>query len=206
MTLSSAGVLDVDGGITVDNITIDGAEIDCSSGDFTIDGAADIILDAGGADVKFNNAGTYHFNIGQSSNDTILTQCVNDADIKFNGQDGGSGITALTLDMSEAGAATFNNNVTAYSDVRLKSDIETIDHGLDKVEQMRGVTYIRNDNEKGGQQVGVIAQEIEEILPQVVLTADDEMGTKSVDYGRITAVLIEAVKELSAKVKELENK
>jgi hypothetical protein len=71
---------------------------------------------------------------------------------------------------------------------------------------MRGVTYIRNDNEKGGQQVGVIAQEIEEILPQVVLTADDEMGTKSVDYGRITAVLIEAVKELSAKVKELENK
>jgi hypothetical protein len=206
MTLSSAGVLDCDGGITVDNITIDGAEIDCSSGDFTIDGAADIILDAGGADVKFNNAGTYHFNIGQSSNDTILTQCVNDADIKFNGQDGGSGITALTLDMSEAGAATFNNNVTAYSDVRLKSDIETIDHGLDKVEQMRGVTYIRNDNEKGGQQVGVIAQEIEEILPQVVLTADDEMGTKSVDYGRITAVLIEAVKELSAKVKELENK
>ena len=206
MTLSSGGVLDVDGGITVDNITIDGAEIDCSSGDFTIDGAADIILDAGGADVKFNNAGTYHFNIGQSSNDTILTQCVNDADIKFNGQDGGSGITALTLDMSEAGAATFNNNVTAYSDVRLKSDIETIDHGLDKVEQMRGVTYIRNDNEKGGQQVGVIAQEIEEILPQVVLTADDEMGTKSVDYGRITAVLIEAVKELSARVKESENK
>ena len=45
----------------------------------------------------------------------------------------------------------------------------------------------------------------EKILPQVVLTADNDMQTKSVDYGRLTGVLIEAVKELSARVKELEN-
>ena len=45
-----------------------------------------------------------------------------------------------------------------------------------------------------------------EILPEIVRTADDEMGTKSVDYGRITAVLIEAVKELSERVKDLEGK
>ena len=85
-------------------------------------------------------------------------------------------------------------------------DIETIENGLEKVEQLRGVTYTRNDFEEQGQQVGVIAQEIEEVLPQVVKTASDEMETKSVDYGKITAVLIEAVKELSARVKELENK
>ena len=172
------------------------------TGDLFIDSAADIQLDAGGADIKFNNAGTYHFNIGQSSNDTVLTQCVNDADIKFNGQDGGSGITALTLDMSEAGAATFNNNVTAYSDERLKSNIETIEGGLDKVEKLRGVTYTRDERDN----IGVIAQEVEKVLPEIVLTADDMMGTKSVDYSRITAVLIEAVKELSARVKELEDK
>ena len=62
---------------------------------------------------------------------------------------------------------------------------------------MRGVSYIRNDNVEGGEQIGVIAQEVENFYPQVVLTADDEQGTKSVDYGRLTAVLIEAVKELS---------
>jgi len=206
MTLSSAGVLDVDGGITVDNITIDGTEIDLSSGDLTLDVEGDINLDANGGVVYLLDNGTSHGYFQNSSGSLQIGSSQSDGDIKFRGSDGGSGIDALVLDMSEAGAATFNNNVTAYSDVRLKSDIETIEHGLDKVEQMRGVTYIRNDNEEGGQQVGVIAQEIEEILPQIVLTADDEMGTKSVDYSRITAVLIEAVKELSARVKELENK
>lgn len=68
------------------------------------------------------------------------------------------------------------------------------------------MTYTRDDNIDGGQQLGVIAQEVEEVFPQIVLTADDERGTKSVDYGRLTGVLIEAVKELSAKVKELEGK
>ena len=127
---------------------------------------------------------------------------ISDADMLFVGNDGGSEVTALTLDMSEAGAATFNNNVTAFSDARLKDNIETLEDGLAKVEQLRGVTYTRG----GKKNIGVIAQEIEKILPEIVLTADDEMGTKSVDYSRITAVLIEAVKELSAKVKELENK
>ena len=81
-------------------------------------------------------------------------------------------------------------------------NIETIENGLDKVEQLRGVTYTRDEREN----IGVIAQEVEKILPEIVLTADDEMGTKSVDYSRLTAVLIEAVKDLSARVKELEGK
>ena len=80
----------------------------------------------------------------------------------------------------------------------------TIEDGLKKVEQLRGVTYVRDDIEDSGQQLGVIAQEVEKILPQVVLTAKDEMKTKSVDYGRLTGVLIEAVKELSAKVDDLQ--
>ncbi len=137
-----------------------------------------------------------------SSGDFIIRNFQQDKDLKFNGNDGGSIITALTIDMSEAGAATFNNNVTAFSDERLKSNIQTLESGLDKVNKLRGVTYTRDEKEN----IGVIAQEVEKILPEIVLTADDEMGTKSVDYGRLTAVLIEAVKELSAKVKELENK
>ena len=129
-----------------------------------------------------------------------MKSLVSDKDFIIKGNDGGSEITALTLDMSAAGAATLNNNVTAFSDERLKSNIQTIQGGLEKVEQLRGVTYTRDERDN----IGVIAQEIEKVLPDIVLTADDEMGTKSVDYSRITAVLIEAVKELSAKVKYLE--
>jgi len=95
-----------------------------------------------------------------------------------------------------------NSKWGEFSDERLKDNIQTLENGLDKVEQLRGVTYTK-ENKK---EIGVIAQEVEKILPEIVLTADDEMGTKSVDYGKITSVLIEAIKELSTRVKELENK
>ena len=196
----SGGSLTANGGVTVDNITIDGTEIDLSSGDLTIDVAGDIILDADGNKLKFSDGGTEIGMFQNSSSDFVIESRVQDKDMKFAGNDGGSGITALTLDMSAAGAATFNDNVTAFSDERLKSNIETLKGGLEKVEQLRGVTYTRDERDN----IGVIAQEVEKVLPEIVLTADDEMGTKSVDYSRITAVLIEAVKELSAKVKYLE--
>ena len=217
MALSSAGNLTVAGtivptgaitanaGVVIDNITIDGTEIDLSSGDLTLDVAGDIVLDAGGEQVIFKDGSTNVGHVDLDSDNFTLKSLESDKDFIVKGNDGGTEITALTLDMSGAGAATFNNNVTAFSDERLKSDIQTIEDGLAKVEQLRGVTYIRNDHEDGGQQVGVIAQEVEKILPQVVLTADDDMQTKSVDYGRLTGVLIEAVKELSARVKELED-
>ena len=203
LTKVTSSLTDLDGGITIDNITIDGTEIDLSSGDLTIDVAGGIILDADdNGTVSFKDGGTRYSYIEKSSNSMLIQATISDGDIIFKGNDGGSTITALTLDMSEAGAATFNNNVTAYSDERLKDNIKTIENGLDKVEQLRGVSYTRDEKES----IGVIAQEVEKILPEIVLTADDEMGTKSVDYSRLTAVLIEAVKELSAKVKELENK
>ena len=176
--------------------------IENASGDMTIDVAGDLDLDVDGEHIRFKDDGTEIGNIDMGSQNLGIRSKVSDKDIIFLGNDGGSEITALTLDMSAAGAATFNDNVTAYSDKRLKDNIETIENGLDKVEQLRGVTYTRDEKES----IGVIAQEVEKILPEIVLTADDEMGTKSVDYSRLTAVLIEAVKELSARVKELENK
>ena len=196
-TIVPTGAITANAGVVVDNITIDGTEIDLSSGDLTLDVAGDIILDAGGDEVIFKDGST---NVGHASLDAdnfTLKSLVSDKDFIVQGNDGGTGITALTLDMSAAGAATFNNNVTAFSDERLKSDITTLKSSLEKVLQMRGVSYTRNDNVEGGEQIGVIAQEVEQFYPQVVLTADDEQGTKSVDYGRLTAVLIEAVKELS---------
>jgi hypothetical protein len=170
--------------------------------DGKIETTGDLKIDTAGSDLRLLASSTQYGSFSESSSDFLITASVQDKDMIFRGNDGGSGINALTLDMSEAGAATFNNNVTAFSDERLKDNIETLEDGLAKVEQLRGVTYTRDDREN----IGVIAQEVERILPEIVLTADDEMGTKSVDYSRLTAVLIEAVKDLSARIKELENK
>ena len=199
---SMTGLLTANSGVAIDDITIDGTEIDLSSGDLTIDVAGDIILDADGGEIHLKDGGVAHTLIQLDSAGTVIDTFVSDKDFFVNGNDGGTSITALRIDMSNAGAATFNNNVTAFSDERLKDNIETLENGLSKVEQLRGVTYTRNEKKN----IGVIAQEVEKILPEVVLTADDEMGTKSVDYSRLTAVLIEAVKDLSDRVKELEGK
>ena len=185
-------------GVIVDNITIDGTEIDLSSGDLTLDVAGDIILDADGGDVKINDGGTAIAELTNSSTDFVIKSVTSDKDIIFKGNDGGSEITALTLDMSAAGAATFNNDVTAFSDERLKSDIETITNALDKVKEMRGVTFVRD----GRQGTGVIAQEMQKVMPEVV---HDESEYMSVAYGNLVGVLIEAIKELEKKVEKLEN-
>ena len=186
----------VSGGIKVTG------NIENASGDMTIDVAGDLILDADGTSIKFQDGGTLNSRLGLDSAGLIVTVEGADKDFFINGDDGGSAITAIRVDMSEAGALICNGNITAFSDERLKDNIETLTDGLDKVEQLRGVTYTRDDREE----IGVIAQEVEKILPEIVLTADDEMGTKSVDYSRLTAVLIEAVKDLSVRVKELEGK
>jgi len=112
MSLSSGGVLNVDGGITVDNITIDGTEIDLSSGSLTIDVAGAIELDSDTGVIDFDDDTLNFGRIENSSSDFKLESRVQDKDIIFTGNDGGSGITALTLDMSEAGAASFNSTAT----------------------------------------------------------------------------------------------
>jgi len=296
--------------INSSGLEISSGNLSNASGDLSIDCPADIILDADGEHIRFKDNGTEWGNIESGSLNFNLTVSQQDKDFVFLGNDGGTGIEALRLDMSEAGKAIFKSNeiefdnssnstqvatiaindpgnnagkylrlkghsavrlegnqtefydnggplfmvvsggvsgtspafsataasntnftfktssggsqtiaftiassgitaagnVTAFSDVRLKHDIKTIEGGLEIVEKLRGVTYKRKDTEKDKENIGVIAQEVEEILPQIVNTANDEMGTKSVDYGKITSVLIEAVKELSARVKELEDK
>ena len=124
--------------------------------------------------------------------------------MKFNA----NGALRTTIDSS--GNLTQTGNITAYSDERLKENIQTIPDALSKVEAMRGVMFDKKYSEdkeihpcsitKGS---GVIAQELEKIAPELVLQGETY---KSVAYGNIVGYLIEAVKELSAKVKELEAK
>jgi len=159
-----------------------------AAGAIELDAAGDIQLDVGNDTIELRKDGTKFGEIINSSNDLVIKSSQGDEDIIFKGVDSSTAITALTLDMSDAGAATFNNNVTAYSDERLKDNIETLDGS--KVLDMRGVSFTRDGKEGSG----VIAQELEKIAPELVKTADDEMGTKSVAYGNLVGYLIEAVK------------
>ena len=110
-TLGVTGVVTANAGVVVDNITIDGTQIDLSSGDLTLDVAGDIILDAGGAEVKFADDGTQYGTISNSSTNLVIKSDVSDKDIIFQGNDGGSVITALTLDMSDNGRLKTNSRV-----------------------------------------------------------------------------------------------
>ena len=181
--------------ITDQKITGSAIQLDCSG---------DITFDADGADIILSDAGTEFGRITNSSTDMVIQTAVSDKDFLLKGNDGGSTITALTVDMSAAGAATFNNDVTAFSDVILKDNIDTIDNALDRVKGMRGVFFDRKDN-KQQRQTGVIAQEVEPFLPEVVRETKDEKKIKSVAYGNMVGVLIEAIKELNAKVEELQH-
>jgi hypothetical protein len=91
----------------------------------------------------------------------------------------------------------FVNGVLVHSsDARLKTNIEPLTNALEKLQQMRGVSYERLDAAAASRQIGVIAQEVETVFPELVAPTAD--GYKAVAYERLTAVLIEAVKELKA--------
>lgn len=110
-----------------------------------------------------------------------------------------TGVTKLTL--TNAGDLTAVGNVTAYSDARLKRDITPITQALDKVQALHGVTYTRIDS--GDRHTGLLAQDVQDVLPEAVLVAADEQHTLSVAYGNLVGLLVEAIKELRAEVTSL---
>jgi hypothetical protein len=103
-----------------------------------------------------------------------------------------------------SGSWTASGDLIAYSDERVKTNISTIENALDKILSMRGVTYERTDGDDRSQKVGVIAQEIQNILPQVVHEQDN--GMLGVSYGNIVGVLIEAIKEQQKEIEVLKAK
>ena len=96
------------------------AEIDSGS-TITLDATTDIVLDAGGADVIFKDDGTSILTLTNNSTDVDFTVATQDKDINFKGDDGGSGITALSLDMSDAGTAVFNHDIRIADDGQIGS-------------------------------------------------------------------------------------
>ena len=115
----------------------------------------------------------------------------------------------MSLDIS--GNLVVGGNVTAYgspSDIRLKENVEVIPDALDKVKQLRGVTF--NYIKDGNKSTGLIAQDLEKVLPDAVyVTSDVDDGEDkhlAIRYGNTVGLLVEAIKELEARVKELEGK
>jgi hypothetical protein len=100
------------------------------------------------------------------------------------------------------GSLYAEGDIVAYSDRRKKENIITVDNALDKVNKLRGVYYNRIDDDSKKRQVGVIAQEIQEVLPEVVTYAED-VDEYGVSYGNITGLLIEAIKEQQTQIEEL---
>lgn len=111
-----------------------------------------------------------------------------------------SGNNRMTLNSS--GNVTFQGTGTFNSDLRLKKNIFAIENALEKTLKLRGVEYDRIDN--GDHQIGLIAQEVEEVIPQVVYTLEsDPDKMKSVAYQNIVALLIEAIKEQQKQIEDL---
>jgi len=120
----------------------------------------------------------------------------------------GTSSTSSSYRMYVDGSIYATGNITAYSDARKKTNIITVDNALDKVSKLRGVYYNRIDSydekyDTEKRQIGVIAQEVNLVLPEVVTYAKD-VDEYGVQYGNMAGLFIEAIKEMKTKIEALE--
>ncbi len=119
-----------------------------------------------------------------------------------------------SIELLTNGSITAEGNITAYgsaSDIRLKENIETIPNALDKIKSLTGVTF--NYKKDGSRSTGVIAQEVQKVLPEVIYetsevgrSEEQDSSFLAVRYGQMMGLAIEAIKDLSNEIDELKNK
>ncbi len=113
----------------------------------------------------------------------------------------GFGTTLPAHKLHVIGNIYASGTVTQGSDIRFKKNINPIENGLSKAMEIRGVTYkLKNESESSETQIGVIAQELEKVMPELVIT--DEYGYKSVDYSKLSVIAIEAIKEQQKQIEK----
>jgi hypothetical protein len=110
--------------------------------------------------------------------------------------------TAGSPNLSVTGTITATGNITAFSDERLKHNVQTIEDALALVNRMRGVFF---EDKDGNRYVGMIAQELQKIVPEAVVEHEDS-GYLTIAYQNLVGVLVNSIKTLSARVEELEKK
>jgi len=114
----------------------------------------------------------------------------------------GIGTASPTEELHVVGDILATGNVTAYSDERLKTNVQELDNTLNAIQNIRGVSYTRTDTKDNS--IGVMAQDVETMFPELITESND--GMKSVNYNGLVGVLFSAVKELSATVKQLKER
>jgi hypothetical protein len=139
--------------------------------------------------MSFHKSGVYAVNFGLDSDNVMRI--------------GGWSASANRWQLDMSGNMTVAGDVTAYSDIRVKTNIQTIKNALDKTLALRGVSYNRTDSDDTKTKIGVIAQETLPIVPEVVNQDND--GMYNVSYGNFAGLFIEAIKELNAKIAYLES-
>tara|TARA_B100001027_G_scaffold102043_1_gene70125 strand:- start:334 stop:5904 length:5571 start_codon:yes stop_codon:yes gene_type:complete len=121
-----------------------------------------------------------------------------------------SGTTTAKAELTSAGVFTCTNDIAAFSslsDIRLKENIELINNPLDKIKSLRGVNF--SYKKDGRESTGLIAQELEKVLPNAVYTTqqiDDDEDIKAIRYGNVVGLLVEAIKEQQEQIEELKAK
>jgi hypothetical protein len=93
------------------------------------------------------------------------------------------------------------NDIAAFSDQSVKTDLQVIDSAVDRIKQINGYTYVRVDDLSNTRRAGVIAQEVQKVLPEVVSENND--GTLNVAYSNMIALLIEGMKEQQSQIDKL---
>ena len=194
--------LDVDGDADITGTTTLHGNLDLQDNDKIKLGASDDLeIYHDGSNSVIKDSGTGNLTI-QSNNVNIINAAGNEFLAKFI-EDGAVELyhnNSKKIETTSSGV-TVTGDVNSTSDINLKKDIEVVGSSTEMLNQLRGVKFTWKENEE--KSVGVIAQEVEAILPELVR---GEEGDKSVNYSGLVGVLIEAVKELSARVEELENK
>ena len=141
--------------------------------------------------MSFHRAGYYAVNFGLDQDNWM----------RIGGWSASSNRWQLNLSSGDMYAA---GDITAYSDARVKTNIITIENPLKKTLALRGVTYNRTDSDDKKTKMGVIAQEVLDVIPEVVNQDND--GVYSVAYGNMVGLLIEAIKEQQQQIEELKSK
>ena len=194
----SANIISASSNTTSIIHTITGGSISAYAAGGVVSGSIQVL---GGSTVLSGSNQTYISTINQSLGTTSTA-------VQFATLGVGTAPDA-TYEFKVAGDIAASGDIVAYnsSDERLKNNIQPIQNALDKVNQLNGYTFEWNEElqkARSGNDLGVIAQEVDLVFPQIVARRDN--GFLAVDYEKLVPVLIQAIKELSAKVDRLENK
>jgi hypothetical protein len=143
--------------------------------------------------------GTLYFRTGGSNDRVVITSSGNV----------GIGTTSpsynLHVEGNVSGISIYaSHDIAAFSDITVKKEVKKIKNAIEKVKELNGYTYVRTDDETGTRRAGVIAQEVQKVLPEVVSANPD--GTLNVAYSNMIALLIEGMKEQQATIERLENR